>query len=255
MRMEFVAALLLLLPLGVATADEVESVLEAEGAAIARADEMLGAGLYDAALSILEPLALARPNDVEVRWRLGKTFIDLGESTTDEDVQRQSYARAVAELREAVRLDPEHRSSVFNLAIAVGREGLANGARAKVRASREVKELAERTIEIDPGFDGAYHLLGRWHREVKSLGFFTKALVKVVYGGFPDASYEAALGYFEQAHALHPRMAHLLEIGICHEAMGNRDQARDVYQRVLDMEDDHADSWMMRAEAQRRLDS
>lgn len=226
-----------------------------EPSGLERADAMLGDGRYHDALLLLEELARERPDDVEVRWRLGKACIDLGEAIGDEKQQRVHFARAVTELREAVRLDPQSRDAVFNLAIAVGRDGLARGAKAKVRASREVKELAERTIEIDPGFDGAYHLLGRWHREIKSLGFFTRTLVKVVYGGFPDASYEQALRYFEQAQSLHPRMAHLLEIGICHEALGDREKARAAYRQVISMEGDHADAWMMRAEAQRRLES
>jgi tetratricopeptide (TPR) repeat protein len=221
--------------------------------AIAFADSLLGHGHYREAADQLEALVLQHPADVEVRWRLGKAFVDLGEAEPGEKEQKGLYERAVRELREAVRLGPDHRDAVFNLAIAVGRDGLVRGARDKVRASREVKELAERTIEIDPEFDGAYHLLGRWHREVKSLGFFTKSIVKIVYGGFPDASYEQALSMFEKAYALQPRMAHLLEIGICHDALGDRERAREVYRQVLAMQSDHADAWMMRAEAQRRL--
>ena len=261
------ALLALLLPAGAsATSAATPEGPAAEGPAPAdtaatpagldEADHLLTVGKYRDAIDHLEDLSERFPRDVEVRWRLGKAWVDLGETVPedDEERRREYFGRGVSNLREAVELDPQHRDAVFNLAIAVGRDGLTRGAGDKVRASREVKELAERTIEIDPGFDGAYHLLGRWHREVESLGFFTRTLVKVVYGGFPEASYEQALEYFRRAYELKPRMAHLLEMGIVHEAMGNEERAREIYREVIDMQSDHVDAWLMRAEAQRRLD-
>ena len=240
---------------GFATAQTSPAASAPDSPGFEHIDELLGWGRYSDALALLEELAIQQPLDVDVRWRVGKAWKDLGESSSDENQKREHFARAVIELREAVRLGPDHRDAVFNLAIAVGQNGLLHGAKAKVRASREVRELAELTIEIDPQFDGGYHLLGRWHREVKSLGFFTRTLVKVVYGGFPQASYEEALAYFEKAHALRPRMAHLLEIGICHEALGDRERAIEIYREVIARDTEHADDWMIRAEAQRRLHS
>ncbi len=226
--------------------------------ALEEVDRLLTVGKYEVAVDRLENLVERYPEDVEFAWRLGKAYVDIGEVKAEvgtEDETRAYYRRGVEQLRTARELDPDHRDATFNLAIAIGRHSLTGGNGDKVRGSREVKELAEKTIEIDPDHDGAYHLLGRWHREVASLGFFTKALVEVVYGGFPDASYEQALEHFRKAYEIEPRMAHRLEIGIVLDEMGREDEARAVFEEVLEMQSDHVDAWLMRAEAQRRLSS
>jgi len=226
--------------------------------ALAEVDELLGFGKYEQAIDRLEDLIETYPGDVAFAWRHGKAYVDVGEVKAEvgtEDETKQAYRRGVELLREARALDPDNRDATFNLAIAVGRYSLLGGNREKVEGSREVKELAEETIAIDPDFDGAYHLLGRWHREVSDLGFFTKALVQVVYGGFPDASLEQALANYEKAYAIRPIMAHRLEMGIVLDMMGREDEAEAIFEEVLTMDSDHVDAWLMRAEAKRRLSS
>jgi tetratricopeptide (TPR) repeat protein len=218
---------------------------------IARADELSNSGRYSEARYLLEGLSVRYEGDAEVLWRLGKSYVDLGE--VDPEEERKWFGLGVRTLRAAVAADSMSGAAVFNLAIAVGRDGLVRGNREKAEASREVKMLAERALEIDPQNDGAYHLLGRWHREVESLGFFTRAVVRAVYGGLPDASYEEALASFQKAYELSPRMAHLLEIGICKDLLGRELEARSIYERVIAMESDHADAPLMREEARRRL--
>jgi tetratricopeptide (TPR) repeat protein len=243
---------------GPVVVNDTASHAPARESALEEVDRLLTVGKYEVAVDRLEDLVERHPQDVEFAWRLGKAYVDIGEVKAEvgtEEETRAYYRRGVDQLRTARELDPDHRDATFNLAIAIGRYSLTGGNGDKVRGSREVKELAEKTIEIDPDHDGAYHLLGRWHREVASLGFFTKALVEVVYGGFPDASYEQALEHFRRAYEIEPRMAHRLEIGIVLDEMGREDEARAVFEEVLEMQSDHVDAWLMRAEAQRRLSS
>lgn len=226
--------------------------------ALGEVDRLLEFGKYEQAIDRLEDLVEDHPRDVEFAWRHGKAYVDIGEVKAEvgtEEETKRAYERGVELLREARELDPDNRDATFNLAIAIGRYSLMGGNRAKVEGSREVKELAEKTIEIDPDYDGAYHLLGRWHREVADLGFFTKALVEIVYGGFPDASLEQALANYEKAYSIRPIMAHRLEMGIVLDMMGREDEAEAIFEEVLKMESDHVDAWLMRAEAKRRLDS
>lgn len=252
MRALLVALLLLALPSPAATVEAPRAQ------ALAEVDRLLGVGKYDDAIVRLEELVAAHPDDVEFAWRLGKAHVDVGEVKAEvgtEDETKAAYARGVEWLRRARAIDPESRDATFNLAIAIGRLSLMGGNGEKVEGSREVKELAEKTIEIDPDFDGAYHLLGRWHREIADLGFFTRTIVRVVYGGFPDASLEQALEYYQKAYAIRPLMAHRLETGIVLDMMGREDEAAAIFEEVLTMESDHVDAWLMRAEAKRRLDS
>lgn len=256
----FLTLLLLFVPTlaGADTAPARDDTTSERAVALEEVDRMLEFGKYDDAITELEGLVEEYPGDVEFAWRLGKAHVDVGEVKAEvgtEEETKAAYERGLELLREARELDPDHRDATFNLAVAIGRSSLMGGNREKVEGSREVKELAEKTIEIDPEHDGAFHLLGRWHREVADLGFFTKTLVKVVYGGFPDASLEQALEYYRKAYSIRPIMAHRLEIGIVLDMMGRDDEAESVFEEVLAMESDHVDAWLMRAEARRRLSS
>ena len=60
--------------------------------------------------------------------------------------------------------------------------------------------------ELDPENEMAYHVRGRWHYGVADLNWIERAVVKTVYGGLPDASFEQAARDLEKARDLNPEM-------------------------------------------------
>lgn len=61
---------------------------------------------------------------------------------------------------------------------------------------------------------------------------------------FADENFESALTEFETAYALSPRPELLYNIGLCHDRLGQWSQARDTYQRFVDLApaDQHAEA-------------
>ena len=119
-------------------------------------------------------------------------------------------------------------------AIASGRVGLISGTKEKVRHSREVKESVDRAIALDPNNALAYHIRGRWHYEVASLGFFARAALNLVYGGLPDASYEQALQDLQRANAIEDLVINHVELGKTYLKLDEEAEARAAFQRALD---------------------
>lgn len=220
-------------------------------------DAQRAAGDFQEALAALQDLrdqSLSPTERADVLWRLAWTKVDIGEQTDDDDRQEQLYREALEVARTAVAADSLDDAAHLVLAIAAGRTALTAGTREKIELSRTVKEHADRAIALDPTNDGAYHARGRWHYEVASLGFLTRSIVRLVYGGLPDASYEQAAQDFQQAIDVSDRIVHRLELGRTYRKLDQPAEARAQLQKVLAMPAEDPDDPMYKRQARAMLD-
>jgi tetratricopeptide (TPR) repeat protein len=106
----------------------------------------------------------------------------------------------------------------------------------KVEASREVRAAVDKSIELDPKKDFAWHILGGWHQRLAELGTVKRALAKMLYGEMPPASNEEAVKCFEKAIELNPnRSIHHIELGRTYAQMGKSEEARKCIEKGLEM--------------------
>jgi tetratricopeptide (TPR) repeat protein len=155
-----------------------------------------------------EALALDS-TDYEALWRASDALVDIGKQTPDSvaSAGRDSmYAEAEALARRAVAADSNGAEGHFALAQAVGRASLTKSKKERVKRAREIRDEALRAIALDPGHDGAYHVLGRWNAEIMRLSGLTRFFAKTFLGGavFNEASWDNAQKYLEKAVALNP---------------------------------------------------
>jgi tetratricopeptide (TPR) repeat protein len=220
---------------------------------LATIDEMRGDGRFTEALAALESLKAAQPGDVEVLWRLSRTRVDIGEKASARDQQESHYRAAIEDARGAVAAAPDHPEAHLALAIAAGRVGLISGTRTKVELSRDVKESVDRAIELNPNLGPAYHVRGRWNYEVASLGFMSRTVVRMVYGGLPSASYEQAAADFQKSIEIEDRVLDRLELGKTYLKLGERAKARAEFERALALPDEDPDDPEHKEEARSLL--
>jgi tetratricopeptide (TPR) repeat protein len=94
----------------------------------------------------------------------------------------------------------------------------------------------DKSIELDPKKDFAWHILGGWHQRLAELGTVKRALAKMLYGEMPPASNEEAVKCFEKAIELNPnRSIHHIELGRTYAQMGKSEEARKCIEKGLDM--------------------
>lgn len=186
-------------------------------------------------------------------WKISRAYVDLGEQAKD-DAQKDLYKKAEVMARKAVARCPKDAEGHFHLAVAVGRVALKEGGKTKVSLSKEVKEEALKALELDPGHDGAHHVLARWHREVANLSGALKFFAKVLYGGLPPASNEKAIEHFQKSIQIKPEhINHHLELGITYEQLKNWDLALQEYNKVLTLPIKDADDDAHKKEAKERI--
>jgi tetratricopeptide (TPR) repeat protein len=237
---------LLLAPVAQAQSDGLSEALQ-------EVDRLRTEGDFRQAFATLNGLMQDHANNPEVLWRLSRTKVDIGEQRNSEDVRKQFYREALTHAEAAIAADSMNARAYLAGAIAAGRVGLMSGTREKVELSRTVKEYVDRAIELNPDLPAPYHVRARWNYEVASLGFFSRAVVRAVYGGLPDASYEAAVDDFERSIALDDRVVDRLELGRTYLAMDQEDEARAQLEKALTLSNKDPDDPQYKEEARELL--
>lgn len=219
-----------------------------------RADELRQAGAFEEGRAFLEDLREEHPENADVLWRLARIMTDAGgELEEGSDAQRELYLEAVPVAEAAIEADPEHSWAHLSLAIAAGQAGLVSGTRQQIELSRRVKEHADKAIALDEENDLAYHVLGRWHHEVASLGWVSRTIVRAVYGGLPDASFEAAEANLRTALETRERIIHRLELGRTLIERDKEEEAREQLQAAIQLPEEDPNDLNYKREAHQLL--
>lgn len=222
--------------------------------ALKEVDELREQRQFREALSQLSTLRDDHPENVDVLRRLAFVWADLGKATDDLQQRKNFYKKALSHAQEALSADSTSAWAHLAVAMAEGRVALNVGTQERIERSRAVKHHAERAIDLDSTLAGAYHIRGRWHREVANLGFLQRALLRTVYGGLPDASYEQAVRDFQRAIDLEKRTFHHLELGKTYIQMGRTDAARRELKTCLQLSGTDPFAPEYKQEARRLLD-
>jgi tetratricopeptide (TPR) repeat protein len=143
------------------------------------------------------------PNNSEILCRLAKMYCD-SMTGLDKAGQKTNAEMALECALNAEKADPKNPKAHCCVAVCYAKNFPFSDSQTKVNYSRQIKLEAEKAIEVDPNFDLAYHMLGRWNFEVSNMNFFVKGLVKIAYGGLPKASKAAAIENFKKAVELKP---------------------------------------------------
>jgi len=202
---------------------------------LALVDTLRAQGDFREALSRMSNLQGEYGDEVELLWRMALTRVDIAKTLDDKGGRKQQYEQALQLAEAALTVDASNAHAHLAKAVVEGRMALDAGTKERVQRSRLVKKHADRAIELDSTLDGAYHTRARWNREVSDLNFFERAVVKTVYGGLPESSFEQAVRDFERAIELHDERFHRLELGKTYIKMDQPDKAREQLRIVTDM--------------------
>jgi tetratricopeptide (TPR) repeat protein len=162
--------------------------------ALASGDEHYAAGRLAEAHAAYAEAVREAPASVTALCRKARAGSELGELQRG-DAQRMTWAEAVADAREAVRLGPENGPAHMWLAVALGRQALREGPRTRLALSREIKSEADRALSLDA--------------RLASLNAVERLVARTALGGLPrGASFEHAEQALRKAVELEPEAVH-----------------------------------------------
>ena len=217
-------------------------------------DDLRAEGDFRNAFTKLGGLENDYPEHAEVLWRLSATIVNIAER--QDQGRRSLFEQGLDAAKRAIEADDTNGLAHFSRAMAEGRLALDAGTREQIERSRAVKHHADRAIELDENneIDGAYHARGQWHREVASLGRVSRAVVRTVYGGLPDASFDEAVDDFLAAIDIDDRILHRIELARTYKMMDEPEKAREQLEILLDMPSEEPDDESHKSEAREMLD-
>jgi len=158
--------------------------------------------------------------------------------------------------KRALALAPDEAEAHLSVAISHAKMVPILENKEKVDASREVRKAVDKSIELDPNKDLAWHVLGGWHQRLAALSSVKRALAKMLYGELPPASNEEAVKCFEKAIELNPkRSIHHVELGRTYAQMGKSAEAKESIERGLALPDSGKDDKEVKQRGRETLES
>ncbi len=181
---------------------------------------------FDKALESYLPAEKLEPKNTALLVKISRQYALKMNDLPKEADKIASGRKALSYAERAVASSPSDCDANLSVAICWGKLTPYLGAREGVEASRKIKDAVDKAVKSDPKNDLAWQVLGRWHQSLANIGFTTRALAKVIYGGLPAASNEEAVKCFQKAMALNSkRLVHVVELGRTYAMMGRKADA------------------------------
>ncbi|HTR41649.1 MAG TPA: hypothetical protein VMH87_08545 [Pseudomonadales bacterium] len=171
---------------------------------LARADLAQKDGNIQEAVKIYHADEQAEGSNAVYLCVLSRRYCDLTYLTNSAAVQKDLVAHALTCAQQAVQDNPTNATAHSSLAVCYAKSCNYTDIKTKLAYSRIFKSEAEKAIALDPRQDVAWYLLGRWNYAMANVGLLSRAYVKMVYGGLPQASLEQAVQNFKKACELAP---------------------------------------------------
>ena len=194
------------------------------------------------ALKFYLPAEKLDPNNVRLLVRIARQYRHLMSDAPKVSEKLPLGNLAVYYAERAVARAPNDPETQLALAISYGKMLPIVGTKQQIVDSRLIKIAVDKVIALDPTNDLAWHVLGRWYRELADVGPVKRALAQVAFDKLPPAKYEDAVPCFEKAITLNPnRLMHYIELGRTFARMGRDADARKFITQGLAMAETEKD--------------
>jgi tetratricopeptide (TPR) repeat protein len=225
-------------------------------ALVKQGDQAEQQGNTRSALASFRAAEAIEPQNIGVLLRISKEFGDLIEVTKPEENARRMAELALNYGNRALEIDHNSAKAHLNLAISYGHMTDFVGNKTKLEYSKVIYDETQKSIDLDPTDDYAWHVMGRWQAGVANINGVLKALASLVYGGMPKASNDEAIRCFKKAIDIAPqRIMHHGELAHVYKQIGKNDLAMQEYQNLLGVRAQDGDDEKYQQEARAALDA
>ncbi|RBP41285.1 tetratricopeptide repeat protein [Roseimicrobium gellanilyticum] len=198
------------------------------------------------ALQIYLELEKLQPDNADVLVRIARQYRHLMADASSNDQKLKLGNIALQYGKRAAAADPKNSDAQLSCAISYGKMVPFMSNKEQVACSKAIKAGAEKAVKLNSSNDLAWHILGRWHRNVANVGGVKKMLASMIYDKLPEASNDEAVNCLEKAVKLNPgRLMHYVELGRVYAQVGRTSEACKYLEKGIAMpsvEKDDADA-------------
>lgn len=193
-------------------------------------------GKYEDALTVFKNLLKTDSTDVRYLSETSFLYSHLGGFLKSENARSRYYKTAEYLALKGIKLDDKNGFAHYAYSLAIARQAEFASNKVKIKNAVKIREEAEKALELNPRIGGAYHILGRWHRELASISSFERAMASAFYDNLPEGSLDESIRNFEKAIQQEPLLIiHYYEIAITYKQRG----------KVADIK--NAEHWLKKA--------
>ncbi len=211
----------------------------------------------EGALKCYAAVQKSDPKNPALLVRISRQYRHLMSDADSKEEKLRLGGMALAHAQPAAELAPNDPEAQLSVAITYGKMLPLLGSKERVQASPRIKAAVDKTLQLDPRNDTAWHILGRWHRVLADVGGLKRALAGAIYGKLPKGTNEQAEACFKKAIAINPnRLMHYIELGRVYAQMGRKEEAQGFINKGLAMpsvEKDDAETKARGREALQKL--
>jgi len=194
------------------------------------------------ALQCYLPANRLEPDNVDLLVRIARQYRHLMSDTTSKKEKLRLGNISLQFAQRAAALAPNDAEAQLSPAISYGKMLPYMTSKDQIAASPRIKAAVDRTLQLDPLNDTAWHILGRWNRVLANVNVVKRVLAKALYGDLPVTTNEEAETCLRKAIAINPkRLIHYIELGRIYAEMGRKKEARDYIIKGLSMPDKEKD--------------
>ena len=182
------------------------------------------------ALQKYKELVVIQSTHPDALYKCSELCSRIGAREKNDKKKQEYYDQAMSYAQKMLKYYPQSEHTYVAMAIAMGKQALSKTGKEKIQFVRDIKSNAEKALQINNANYKAWHVMGKWNYEMTQLNFMERAIVKVFFGGLPDASLKSSISAYRQAEKLHADfMLNNLELA---KALYANDQTQDAIQRL-----------------------
>jgi tetratricopeptide (TPR) repeat protein len=217
---------------------------------IAEADSLEQVPNETASLHKLLMVLQYEPKNVYALSKSSELYSRIGKRMADRKTSIRYYQNALELAERALAVNDRDDGARVSMAMALGRIGMTQSGKEKVKAAKDIKTHVEIALQVNPSNFKAWHILGKWHYEVSNLNMFEKAALKLLFGGMPPSSLTEAIRAYKKAQEFAPLfMLNYLELAKAQHRNGEKREALQHLQTVIGMKEYTEDDVLVKREA------
>lgn len=234
------------------------SVIAQDIALLAKEAENLERQLKEPeALAKYKQILLQEPSGIKYLVKATELEIAIGSREKDANNKRLFFESALAYAERAIKADSNSADAHYAMASASGKMTDLDIDNKKIVAYvKEVKDHADKAIQLQPNHARANYTLGKWHYEMVTLSGFKKAAVKLFYGGLPNGDLDKAILYMEKCRTLEPYfVTNQLDLAKAYKENRQPAKAIEILERLVKMPNRSFNDIALKAEGAKLLAS
>ena len=222
---------------------------------IIKSDALNFEGSYQLELLELNNAIQEYPNNTELLWRISRAHFEIADQVENIEIHKKHFYSGFKIADKALKINPNSAKVNHWYAVLIGKIGLLEGTEQKIKNSYEVEKYALKAIELDPDYDGTYHVMGRWNYELANLSWIERKVAEWVYETPPQGGYEEASIFFQKAiNVKNDEIRHYYWLAKTYLEMDNNSKAKEIFKEILNIKPFDASDINMQTESKEYIE-